>query len=178
MNLNMAKASNKSSDATVSSTASKKVPAAKKASAPAPGPLKPIKTAFNKSTLQAHLAELSGAEPKTVKAILAALEATMLASVHKKGLGEFTLPGLLKVTAVAIEAKKKRRGIDPFTKVEREFAAKPATVRVKVRSLKKLKDAALCGSAKARFKAPSPPFGAECHPPEREVSFKRAVWFL
>lgn len=78
-----------------------------------------------------------------MKAILAALEATMLASVHKKGLGEFTLPGLLKVTAVAIEAKKKRRGIDPFTKVEREFAAKPATVRVKVRSLKKLKDAAL-----------------------------------
>jgi len=34
-------------------------------------------------------------------------------------------------------------GIDPFTKVEREFAAKPATVKLKVRSLKKLKDAAL-----------------------------------
>jgi hypothetical protein len=57
--------------------------------------------------------------------------------------GEFTLPGLLKVTSVAIPAKKKRRRIDPFTKVEREFAAKPATARVKVRSLKKLKDAAL-----------------------------------
>jgi hypothetical protein len=128
-------------------------PAAKKAAAPkaaptkkaaaAPAALKPIKTAFNKTTLQAHLAEASGAEPKTVKAVLAALEATMVASLHKKGLGEFTLPGLLKVTAVAIPAKKKRRGIDPFTKVEREFAAKPATVRIKVRSLKKLKDAAL-----------------------------------
>jgi nucleoid DNA-binding protein len=135
-------------------TAAKKAaPAAKKAAAPkaaptkkaaaAPAALKPIKTAFNKTTLQAHLAETSGAEPKTVKAVLAALEATMVASLHKKGLGEFTLPGLLKVTAVAIPAKKKRRGIDPFTKVEREFAAKPATVRIKVRSLKKLKDAAL-----------------------------------
>ncbi|CAN7721581.1 HU family DNA-binding protein [Pseudorhodoferax sp. LjRoot39] len=109
----------------------------------AAGPLKPIKTAFNKTSLQAHLAELSGAEPKTVKAVLTALEATMVASLNKKGLGEFTLPGLIKVTSVAIPAKKKRRGIDPFTKVEREFAAKPATVRVKVRSLKKLKDAAL-----------------------------------
>ena len=31
----------------------------------------------------------------------------------------------------------------PFTKVEREFAAKPATVKIKTRALKKLKDAAL-----------------------------------
>jgi nucleoid DNA-binding protein len=127
-------------------------PAPKKAAAtkavavkmPAAGTaLKPIKTAFNKTTLQAHLADTTGIEPKVVKAVLAALEATMVASLNKKGLGEFSLPGLLKVTAVAIPAKKKRRGIDPFTKVEREFAAKPATVRVKVRSLKKLKDAAL-----------------------------------
>jgi hypothetical protein len=105
--------------------------------------LKPIKVAFNKTTLQAHLAELSGVEPKAVKAVLAGLEATMVASLNKKGLGEFLLPGLLKISSLAIPAKKKRRGIDPFTKVEREFAAKPATVRVKIRSLKKLKDAAL-----------------------------------
>jgi nucleoid DNA-binding protein len=106
-------------------------------------PLKPIKTAFNKTTLQAHLAEVAGVEPKAAKAVLAALEATIVASMSKKGQGEFTLPGLLKITAQAIPAKKKRRGIDPFTKVEREFAAKPATVRVKVRPLKKIKDASL-----------------------------------
>lgn len=123
--------------------AKKAAPAPAKKPAATPAALKPIKTAFNKSTLQAHLAETAGVEPKAVKAVLAALEATMVASLNKKGLGEFTLPGLLKVTSVAIPAKKKRRGIDPFTKVEREFAAKPATVRVKVRSLKKLKDAAL-----------------------------------
>jgi hypothetical protein len=105
--------------------------------------LKPIKTAFNKTTLQAHLAEVAGVEPKATKAVLAALEATIVASMSKKGLGEFTLPGLLKITAQAIPAKKKRRGIDPFTKIEREFAAKPATVRVKVRPLKKIKDASL-----------------------------------
>ena len=91
----------------------------------------------------AHLAVESGAEPKIVKGVMAALEATMLASVHKKGVGEFTLPGLLKIAAVQVLAKKKRHGIDPFTKVEREFAAKPATVKLQVSSLKKLKDAAL-----------------------------------
>ena len=105
--------------------------------------LKPIKTAFNKTTLVAHLAEQAGVEPKAAKAVLAALEATVLASVHKKGIGEFTLPGLLKVTALNIPAKKKRFGKDPFSGEERWFAAKPASVKIKSRALKKLKDAAL-----------------------------------
>jgi hypothetical protein len=104
---------------------------------------KPIKTALNKSGLIAHVSEASGVEPKSVKAVLGALEATLLASVHKKGLGAFTLPGLLKVTVINVPAKKKRTGIDPFTKQERVFAAKPATVKIKTRALKKLKDAAL-----------------------------------
>ena len=105
--------------------------------------LKPIKRAFNKTTLVAHLAEQAGVEPKAAKAVLAALEATVLASVHKKGIGEFTLPGLLKVTALNIPAKKKRFGKDPFSGEERWFAAKPASVKIKSRALKKLKDAAL-----------------------------------
>jgi len=104
---------------------------------------KPIKTAFNKTGLIAHLADVAAVEVKAVKAVIASLEATILASVHKKGLGSFTLPGLLKVNVVNVPAKKKRTGIDPFTKVERVFAAKPATVKIKTRALKKLKDAAL-----------------------------------
>jgi hypothetical protein len=106
-------------------------------------PLKPIKEAFSKTSLINHLATVAGQEPRSVKAVMGALEATMLASVNRKGAGAFTLPGLLKVTALQVPAKKKRVGIDPFTKQERTFAAKPATVKLKVRSLKKLKDAAL-----------------------------------
>ena len=105
--------------------------------------VKPIKSAFNKTSLIAHLAEMAAVEIKAVKAIVASLEATILASVHKKGLGSFTLPGLLKVNVINVPAKKKRTGIDPFTKQERVFAAKPATVKIKTRALKKLKDAAL-----------------------------------
>jgi nucleoid DNA-binding protein len=116
-------------------------PAAKKAAAPAA--IKPIKTVFNKSTLAAHVAQTAGVEPKAAKAVLAALESTILASVSKKGLGAFTMPGLFKVTVVNVPAKKARKGIDPFTKQERMFAAKPASVKIKVRALKKVKDAAL-----------------------------------
>jgi nucleoid DNA-binding protein len=106
-------------------------------------PLKPIKTAFNKTTLAAHLAEQAGVEPKAAKAVLAALEATVVASLNKKGLGEFTLPGLVKITSQSVPAKKKRFGKDPFTGEERWFAPKPASVKVKARALKKVKDAAL-----------------------------------
>jgi Bacterial DNA-binding protein len=115
-----------------------------KAAAPAkPAAVKPINTAFNRTSLITHLAELAAMEVKAVRAIMASLEATILASVHKKGLGSFTLPGLLKVNVVNVPAKKERTGIDPFTKQERVFAAKPASVKVKTRALKKLKDAAL-----------------------------------
>ncbi|MBW8852711.1 MAG: DNA-binding protein, partial [Xanthomonadales bacterium] len=71
--------------------------AAKAAPAKAAPALKPLKTAFNKSSLAAHVAEQSGVDAKSTKAVLAALEGAMLMSVNKKGLGSFTLPGLLKV---------------------------------------------------------------------------------
>jgi hypothetical protein len=52
------------------------------------------------------------------------------------------LPGLLKITSVSVPAKPKRKGINPFTKEEQWFAAKPASTKVKVRPLRKLKAAA------------------------------------
>lgn len=116
-----------------------KAPAASKAVTS----IKPVKDTLTKTSLTALVAEQSGVEPKSVKAVLSALEAVILGSVHKKGTGDFTLPGLLKIGVQKVPAKPKRKGIDPFTKVERVFAAKPATVKIKVRALKKLKDAAL-----------------------------------
>ena len=134
----------KKTTAPVKKTAAKKAAApAKKAAAPAaPAAIKPVKEAFTKTALIAHLATQAGVEPKAAKAVLAALETAILASVHKKGSGEFTLPGLLKIGLQQVPAKKKRFGKDPFTGEERWFAAKPASVKIKTRSLKKLKDAA------------------------------------
>ncbi|GAA3999183.1 hypothetical protein GCM10022279_23610 [Comamonas faecalis] len=124
----------------------KKTEAPKKAAAPATKAaapaIKPIKEALTKTALVAHVAEQAGVELKAARAMLAALEGAILASVHKKGVGEFTLPGLLKIGLQQTPAKKKRFGKDPFTGEERWFAAKPASVKIKTRALKKLKDAA------------------------------------
>lgn len=132
-------------------------PAAKKAAAPAPkgsgvkaanGTAKkviagaPVKETFTKASLAAHVAQAANVEPKATRAVLAALEDTILGAVHKKGAGEFTLSGMLKIIVQQVPAKKRRFGKDPFTGEERWFDAKPATVRIKARALKKLKDAA------------------------------------
>lgn len=87
---------------------------------------------------EVHHADVAGVELKAVKAVMSKLEVTIVASLSKNGLGEFTLPGVLRINVRAVPAKKKRRGIDPFAEVEREFAAKPASVRVKARSLKEI----------------------------------------
>lgn len=121
-----------------------KTPAAAPAKAkPAAPAIKPVKEALSKTALTALVAEKSGVDAKSVKAVLASLEEVILGSVNKKGAGGFTLPGLLKIEAQKIPAKPKRKGINPFTKEEQVFAAKPASIRIKARALKKLKDAAL-----------------------------------
>ena len=116
--------------------------AAPKKAAAKPAAPKPVKEALTKSGLVAHIADSSGVASRDVRAVMAALENTVQGSLSKKGAGSFTLPGLLKITAVKVPAKPRRKGINPFTKEEQWFAAKPASVKVKVRPLKKLKDAA------------------------------------
>lgn len=141
------KAAAKPATKSAAKPATKSAAPAKKVAAPAKkvaanGVLKPLKETFTKSSLALHVATQAGVEPKVAKAVLAALEDTILGSVHKKGAGEFMMSGLLKINAQQVPAKKKRFGKDPFTGTERWFPAKPATVRLKVRPLKKLKDAA------------------------------------
>ncbi|CAJ0706456.1 nucleoid DNA-binding protein [Ralstonia sp. GP73] len=127
---------------TAAKTAAKKAAPAKKPAATTPT-LKPLKDTFTKASLVSHLAEQAAVDAKAVKAVLLHLENTIVASLHKKGAGEFTLPGLFKVTSVKVPATKRRFGKNPFTGVDQWFEAKPATVRVKVRALKKVKDAAV-----------------------------------
>jgi len=110
---------------------------APKAAAP-----KVIKQPLGKSGLVEYMVTACGVAAKDVRAMLGALEGAVIGSVSKNGARTFTLPGLLKITVASVPAKPKRKGINPFTKQEQWFAAKPASVKVKVRPLKKLKDAA------------------------------------
>lgn len=120
--------------------ATAKAPAKKAAAAAKPSG--PVKTTFTKTSLAQHIAAESGVEPKQVKAVMASLENTIMGALGKRGVGEFTLPGLLKISTQKVPAKKKRFGKDPFTGEERWFPAKPASTRVKARPMKRLKDAA------------------------------------
>lgn len=119
----------------------KKPAATQKVAAAKPAAAKPIKEALNKTGLLAYVAEQSGVELKSVRLVLAALESAITSSVNKKGAGTFVLPGFLKISSVKIAAKPKRKGPNPFTGVEQWFAAKPASIKIRVRPLKKLKDA-------------------------------------
>ena len=77
---------------------------------------------------------------KQVASVLEELEVLIERSIKKRSLGEFAIPGLMKITTVKKPATKARKGINPFTGEETTFKAKPASVAVKVRPLKKLKD--------------------------------------
>ncbi|CAL8475860.1 MULTISPECIES: HU family DNA-binding protein [Caballeronia] len=136
------KATAKTAAAPAKKAAAPKVAAKKVAAKKTTGAPSPIKDTFTKASLATHLADRAAVDLKAVKAVLVALEDTILGSIHKKGAGEFTLSGLLKISAQSVPAKKKRFGKDPFTGAERWFPAKPASVRIKARALKKLKDAA------------------------------------
>jgi len=101
--------------------------------------MKPVKTKLSKSQMFEALAEDSGVTKSEVKKVWGSLERLIEASICERGYGQFTLPGLMKVTTVRRPAIKARRGINPFTKEEIWFKAKPATTGVRIRALKKMK---------------------------------------
>jgi nucleoid DNA-binding protein len=94
----------------------------------------------SKSEVMSVLAEQAGISKKEVAAVFNAMGQMIAADLSKGSAGIFNVPGLMKVTVQRKPATKARKGIDPFTKEERMFKAKPARNVVKVRPLKGLKD--------------------------------------
>jgi len=105
--------------------------------------LKPIKDKLSKTQILDQIATETGLARKQVAAVLDSLTEVIEAHVKKNAVGEFVLPGLLKISTVRKPAVKARKGINPFTKEEVTFKAKPASTAVKIRPLKKLKDMAV-----------------------------------
>jgi nucleoid DNA-binding protein len=100
---------------------------------------KTVKEKYTKGQILAELADKTGLSKKDVGGLFDELTGLIERHINKKGIGEFTLPGLLKITTVHKKAQKARKGINPFTGQETTFKAKPARTVVKVRPLKKLK---------------------------------------
>ncbi len=102
----------------------------------------PISSGYTKSQIYSTIAEVTELSRKEVSDVFAALSNLAMRHLHKKGAGEFTIPGLAKCVVKHKPATKARKGVNPFTGEEMMFKAKPARNIVKVRPLKKLKEMA------------------------------------
>ncbi|MRI35334.1 DNA-binding protein [Endozoicomonas sp. OPT23] len=108
--------------------------AAKKAAA--------IKDKYSKTQIVSEISENTGLTRKEVGAVMDELSELVERHLKKRGCGEFTLPGLLKIVTRKKPATKARKGVpNPFKPGElMDVPAKPASTQVKVRPLKKLKE--------------------------------------
>ena len=127
-------------------TAAKKAPA-KKAAAKKAAPAKAkkvtaVKEKYTKTQILNQIAENTELTRKQVQSVLDELTDVIEGHIKKRAVGEFALPGLMKITTVKKPAKKARKGINPFTGEETVFKAKPASIQVKIRPLKKMKEMA------------------------------------
>ena len=68
--------------------------------------IKPVKQTLTKSAVINLLAEENEISRKTAMGVYTTLENLFLGSVHPRGVGEFALPGLLKVNLRKVPARR------------------------------------------------------------------------
>lgn len=95
-----------------------------------------------KTEIFSSIADATDLSKKDVSAVFDALAVEIKKSLGRSGAKAFTIPGLCKIIVQHKPATKARKGINPFTKEETMFKAKPARNVIKVRPLKNLKDMA------------------------------------
>jgi nucleoid DNA-binding protein len=94
----------------------------------------------SKSEILKSLSTSTKLSRKQVSSVFEGLALLIKKDLSKKGPGAFVVPGLMKLVVVHKPAVPERTGINPFTKLEQVFKAKPARKVVKVRPLKALKE--------------------------------------
>jgi nucleoid DNA-binding protein len=95
--------------------------------------------ARTKSEIFGEIAENADLTKRQVACVFDGLAGLIKKDIGKRGPGVFTVPGLMKIKVVRKPATKARKGVNPFTKEEMMFKAKPARNVVKVLALKNLK---------------------------------------
>ena len=116
--------------------------AKKKVAAKPTKKLPAIKDKYTKSAILAEIADSTDLSKKEVGAVLDSLSDVINRHVKKGAVGEFTLPGLLKIKTVKKPRRPARKGVpNPFRPGElMDIAAKPASTKIKVLPLKGLKE--------------------------------------
>lgn len=99
-----------------------------------------ISDPYTKSQVMNEIAENTGLSKKDVASVVDELSNLIERHIKKRGCGMFTMPGLFKIQTTRKPATKARKGINPFTKEEMVFKAKPARTVIKIRPLKKMKE--------------------------------------
>ena len=123
--------------------AKKKAPAKKKAAAKKPAAkanAPAIKAKMSKTAIVSSIAESTELSRAQVSSVLDELEVLIERHIKKRSVGDFTLPGLLKIKSVKRPATKARMGRNPATGEEILIGPKPASIRVRATPLKKLKE--------------------------------------
>ncbi len=95
---------------------------------------------MNKTEIVASLAEGTGLTKSQIAGLFDELANLIRKNLDEQGPGVFNIPGLMKIKVVRKPATEARKGINPFTKEETIFKAKPARNIVKVVPLKALKE--------------------------------------
>lgn len=103
--------------------------------------LSSVKDPYTKGQTLNYLAQRANIKKAEIVQVMNALDELVETHLKKQGPGAFTLPGLLKFKIVRKPATKARKGVNPFTGEMTTFKAKPARNVIKIRPLKKLKDA-------------------------------------
>ena len=98
------------------------------------------KKPMTKTEMIAALAESTGLTSKQVASLFDELAKLIEKELGEKGAGIFNISNLLKIKIVRKPASPERKGINPFTKEETVFKAKPAKNVVKLVPLRGLKD--------------------------------------
>ncbi len=98
-----------------------------------------LREAMTKARLLDALSESTGLQKKEVALVLDELGTLIERHVKRRAVGEFTLPGLLKIKTVRKPARKARTMISPFTGEEITVAAKPASRGVRIQPLSGLR---------------------------------------
>ena len=95
---------------------------------------------LSKAETVAALATATELTKKQIETFFEALSALIGKNLAADGPGLFSIPGLVKIKVIRKPATPERKGINPFTKQETVFKAKPARNVVKVQPLKSLKE--------------------------------------
>jgi Bacterial nucleoid DNA-binding protein len=99
-----------------------------------------IQKSYTKAQMMAAIAKNTGLSKKQVEGVFEALASTIERHLKQRGIGQVTIPGLLKIKRTRKPARKARTGTNPFNGQPMEIKARPARNVVKLQALKGLKE--------------------------------------